>query len=960
MDIEAKYLNIRWKNKNEIEEVKENFLSEKLEHIDDNTYFLQLYTYTKIDDLYAQIAFHVDEEDIIPAILLSDGAKEELRRVIDPATNKIWWVEKGKWVENKEYKTKYYHTKLFNHIGDTKIFFGDILVDINVKNISLNQEDVGIILDDFKNELWKLIYSKNSYSNMNIKTDSIFTIDENYVKLLKEYIKQINKFLLNPKSRLDEVFLKENLKKVKPSQKTFVEYINNPSDKYYTSRTKQANYNIAENQYVYYTFNFIDYLLTYNIKYQRYLYNSSKNRINNIKENISKLSNVLTTKELEVNKKLFLKDLENKKNIYKKIINITSKENKNSNSKKYHFRIIKIETFMNKYYDEEDGCIYENKELYYHAKLIDGDDNIIYRLSNDDFDEIFTNDCLGMFNIECVLTKIPNIYSFYNYYVPKQNEHKIMHYRTDEYINFTVQDDKDRLFQNIDILIKEKKESSKYYSKYHFIFYDQLNSEYLNINNFNTDYCMIYIPNDNIELIKVIEKSIITNKRLKISIYRSKIRKSYAYKLDSISNIEPVTLKEKIKKLEEKRIIYEANNWIRKFNPKINKQDYNTLQYLEQQKKYSNLNFIMENKRVQSYISTDILLKLHKQLLILREKLKKLNIYPSSYFPNSMIFIQNPIYSKIYTLFNQLLKIQNLDNDTLKLIETTEKNITIVDLPHIYEKWCLIVILNTFIYSFKFEPTSADWLQKLTNSLFDNRSINIDIKLTNKNLGYDVIIWYEKELSSKKIPDIVLDIKHTQLYKTYRIVIDAKFHEDTKIKKLIKLLYHEKNYSENGQNTVFIFHPDDHAMEKEEIIINQQVWGKGSFFGEGILYDEDNFFNYANHQYGAICITPKNFDYLFMVQRFIGMCLQYYTYSNLNVKPNSWICIGCGHANSNENSSCEKCKNYVVYSYCYNCGSKIIKNGHFWSYHKYVVDDPYNIDCPNCGHNLLDYLAMKN
>ena len=289
------------------------------------------------------------------------------------------------------------------------------------------------------------------------------------------------------------------------------------------------------------------------------------------------------------------------------------------------------------------------------------------------------------------------------------------------------------------------------------------------------------------------------------------------------------------------------------------------------------------------------------------------------------------------------------------MLDVTENRITIVDIPHVYEKWCLIVLINTFIHSFGFKPVKADWLKQLANSLFNNRAKNVSIDFTNKSLGYDVKIWYEKELSSKKIPDIVLEIKHVQLHSPYIVVVDAKFHENAKIINLIKLLYSEKNYSENGKNSVFIFHPDKNAMEKEEIIINQQVWGKGSFFGEGILYDEDNIFNYANHKYGAICITPKNFDYLFMVQRFIGMCLQYYTYININMKPIVWICIGCGHANSHTSTSCEKCGNVVIYSHCYNCRSKIIKNGHFWSYHKYVIDDPFNIDCPNCGHNLLDY-----
>lgn len=951
MNIEAKYLNIKWKNKNEIEKVIENFLTEKLEYIDDSTYFLQLYTYVKIDNLFAQIAFHVDDETITPTILLNDGSKQALKKIIDPETNKIWWVEEGEWSN----QGKFYESLFINHIGDTKIIFDNIIVDINVRPVSLTEGDVEIILNDFKNELWKLIYSKKSYSSINIKSDSLFTINQEYVDLLKEYIVQIKKFLLDPKSRLNDIFGKEKLNKVKPNQKTFMEYINNPANKYYTSRQKEADYNISENQYVCYTFHFIEYLLSYNIKYQTYLYDSSMNKIKDIKQYTSTLNKIISSKELEVNKNMFLKDLDNKKNIYNKLVSMGITTNKTNDNKRYSFNFIKIEPYMNKYYDE-DRNLTEEQMYYYHAKIND-EPNLIYRLSNNDFDGVFNNDCLGLCEIDCVLKKDRSTYDFYNYYVPKESSYKFMFYKTIDYINFTVQDDKENLFQNIDIKLIEKKGSTTFYTKYRFDFYKTSNNISPATNNVSTkNYNSIYIPNDNEELINNIEESFLHNKRVKISIYKDKVQEICAFIIEDISSIVPIALKEKIEKLEHKRNIYEANNWIRKFKPKENKHDYNTLRYIEQQKIYSNQRFITENNRMQSYINTDILVKLYMQLSQLKSKFNQLNILSSSKFPNSIVFIQNPTYAKIYQLFNQLLNMQNIDKNTFNLFEILENKITVTDIPHIYEKWCLIVVLNTLIYSFDFKPVNDNWITELANSLFGKRTINIKIEFTNTSLGYDITVFYEKKIASNKIPDIILEIKHKQLYNSYKVVIDAKFHEDTKVIDLINLLYYHKNYSEDYKNSVFVFHPDKNAMEKEDIIVNQQVWGKGSFLGEGILYSQDNTLNYTNHKYGVVCISPTNYDYLFMAQRFIGMCLQYYTYVNIGFKPNIWLCIGCGHGNSSEHTYCDKCGSYVGYTHCYNCGNKLIKNGHFWSYHKYVIDDPYNIDCPNCGANLSGYV----
>ena len=281
----------------------------------------------------------------------------------------------------------------------------------------------------------------------------------------------------------------------------------------------------------------------------------------------------------------------------------------------------------------------------------------------------------------------------------------------------------------------------------------------------------------------------------------------------------------------------------------------------------------------------------------------------------------------------------------------------------------------------------------------------------NNELECKIKVWYEKEFITKKCPDIFLEIIYQDI--EYSIVLDAKFHEEADIKHLVKELYYDKDYAgrkisffqedkdydafyefyfkdmdaktKNVKddtdyfNKVFILHPDFNALSREGIVINNQKWGKYSYYGEGVLFSGKNEADdlrinehddiTSNHRYGAIVINPKNYSYQTMMQRLIGMCLQYYPYVISAEIPSSWLCISCGNVNiETENSrkkiienntkrqrQCKYCDNIVVYSWCYTCGTKIIKNGIFWTYHNTNQENIYDIKCPNCFATLDDY-----
>ena len=70
------------------------------------------------------------------------------------------------------------------------------------------------------------------------------------------------------------------------------------------------------------------------------------------------------------------------------------------------------------------------------------------------------------------------------------------------------------------------------------------------------------------------------------------------------------------------------------------------------------------------------------------------------------------------------------------------------------------------------------------------------------------------------------------------------------------------------------------------------------------------------------------------------------------------FCISCGSGNlkqvntytGNIKSSwyeCNICQHFTTYNHC-KCGTRLIKNGDYWTYHSQMPMEPLNIKCPKC------------
>jgi pyrethroid hydrolase len=361
--------------------------------------------------------------------------------------------------------------------------------------------------------------------------------------------------------------------------------------------------------------------------------------------------------------------------------------------------------------------------------------------------------------------------------------------------------------------------------------------------------------------------------------------------------------------------------------------------------------------------------------------LKQLNIKPSATFPNSMTFVQNPDYQAVYSgfkAFNDIKGKNNLSDNLLLKLEKVEE-IGLVNMPLLYERWCLLQIIKVLVQVFKYR-TSSDWKCKLLEIIstrgrkqgVESSSDDADIEFFNDDVGRKIFLKYEPVLVNNRRPDFVMDViaqsKEQGKQLRRRFVMDAKYYSTEVfeglggISNVVKDLYLRKNYSEDNKNFVFILHPAQGTIIDK---VSPQSWADNSYLGELKLFDWDSDLRKNHyHQYGSVCISPVlRLGYLDELQRLIGMFLQYgienYDKSSRSDDVSSFnFCLACGshklkiiNGASNFKASrymCEDCGHFTSYNHCNKCGTKLIKNGEYWSYHSHMPIEPFNIKCPAC------------
>jgi len=855
---EAKNISIEWYDEDTVLKINEAILPISVEVESSFLYKIELQIYTRLESgLDGQIAFHIIDEnsDITPYFLDASNNKIQLISIIDPSNGKTWWVERGKWSRSKKYRS----APLWNHIGDAKIIFGDIVCDINIRANSFTRKQLDLYLNDFRNDFWYLILQKDSITQGGARNTQVTLLDSDTIELVSKFIEYIEKVLSNPKKELREIQRLKDIKKVKPVARTFMEIATTGYQRKMTSRDTIESYNVPENRYIYYILQRVYDMVYYMLRASGHMEEIYENKYKFDKERLENFSNKKTIdkeayeneiedlrtriekEERELENSILLQnnelkiELQKQINLSKKIQNALHLQQPNNQQDIPITFIIKLEGKR-----ENDG----DKLQFW---------GFIRRIESTQWDSLGINNWFSLeFNIgifdflesgqEYSITatttytkeNIPQG-TVHNIYFSYIKELKILNsidleYRT---MYIKLQSRQDDFNSNIGFWGKGKNNSEDDW----FVFRqgDTLSLEFKNI--FDS-------------VLKEWSEYKISGYIIKSKFEKQQggfIHKRFFTYIDSIELLSKTAIQKALEKLVSERTSLEATNWERPLSPQEQQEQENERKALEK-----STNLLKEQQKNNLELVKSLEPKLYK-LKKLLSKCEILKIKQDSYFPNSMTFVQNPNYQGAHSFYKRVKDIAGVDESVFIQLQLVEK-IGLIDIPTIYERWCFLQIIKVLIDKYKFLP-EENWKGKLANQAVGNLNKIRDVKINfrNINIEKEIDLWYEKELPSKKRPDFVLDIRSTfNLGHTHRLVMDAKFHEEVDIEKQIALLYHKKNYSEGNSNTVFILHPDPNKSIKKKR--TPKKWGNDAYYGEVEMfkYEWDVKNKNPNHKYGAI------------------------------------------------------------------------------------------------------------
>ncbi|MEZ9395302.1 nuclease domain-containing protein [Vibrio splendidus] len=840
-----KYIETSWHDKFTLLELVESQYHLLLDEVSKEKFEAFTTIYPNVEGLKrSQIAISYTDRKTLrsPVIVLPGGTTVPLKKIEDPNTGKIWWVEPGEWnSHNKEWRNNTHRTA-----GAISFRIGKQNLNLHVTLSDASKDDLDKYLIDFKSGMWELILDETSYIHAEAKKGIAGSVDETTLKLVDSILSAGRNVLKKPKSELREIQTLKPRKAVKPVPRTFMEIATKGESRQLTSRGSKANFNVAENCYVLYVLMATQRIVSQLCRVSR----SKTERLSNNLEKLQQRADSLKDYK-EVKRDLVVKD-------YKVALESVNVEKINLDKAKH---LEKLEQ-----YSSSGGG------------------------------------STGFLKVQ-----------------------------------------------------KATNNNDGYFCK---IKYDE-NGEWQNLGNsssmilnLNEKYFPLFEPNSEYLL----------SAEMTTSWYKN--GQTVVFKPIYISNIKVLPSSKKIadiEKIKQQAIELKSNGWKRKLsNEELKEQEKERVSIRNRQVFFSNQ--LQSISHVYEFLTPK-----EKQLRELIKQIKALGVYPKSSFPNSMTFVQNPSYQAVHGGYKKLKEQVGLtDEDILMSLEKVD-SIGLINIPLLYERWCLLQLIKSFIHSFRFQVEDG-WKRKLLRILENKYSDDV-IYFFNNSSKREISLSYEPRLSNGKTPDFVLDMTFetkagAKLKK--RVVLDAKFYSRAFMRgrgglnSVLEELAIKKDYSENSKNAVYVLHPEAHALEDAGGPVSPQEWGSITYLGELRLFDWDS--QNPPHQYGAVCLNPLlSHQYSDEMQRLIGMLLQYEPsklHQSDDVESHNF-CIGCGSSSlrlvlHNQRNSkklwyqCNECELFTVYNHCHSCNHRLIKNGEYWTYHSTMPMQPTNIKCPQC------------
>lgn len=360
-----------------------------------------------------------------------------------------------------------------------------------------------------------------------------------------------------------------------------------------------------------------------------------------------------------------------------------------------------------------------------------------------------------------------------------------------------------------------------------------------------------------------------------------------------------------------------------------------------------------------------------RQLAETDARFSHLGVQQSPSFPLGMRFISNPEYAACLSAFKKIRKLfEHGGLDMSQLEEVT--NVGILHASDIYEKWCLLKILQLLQSDFQFKAERG-WVEKLVATAL-GRATNVKFELSRDDLQMKAILTCQAEMPSGKRPDFILEIINTSDDFSLRqasesdcsssIVMDAKFRSSWKndgLPRMLNDLILVKGYdkaTESGK--IFILQPCDATVYP---VASPLEWGAHCDYG-----------GKASHHQGWIQTGVKSSGVSSTqhLKRLLAMLFQSVFPEPQEVLnddgKSKWtshsFCIGCGEyhreimAKSTKSGAkiwrldCKLCGVWTMRNHCYHCKAPLFKSGTMWTYHLTVADQVTNVICPRCGSHF--------
>jgi hypothetical protein len=359
---------------------------------------------------------------------------------------------------------------------------------------------------------------------------------------------------------------------------------------------------------------------------------------------------------------------------------------------------------------------------------------------------------------------------------------------------------------------------------------------------------------------------------------------------------------------------------------------------------------------------------------------ERAGIGSTAMFPMGMRFAQNPIYAAALAAFH---RVSELERDTGIGSDALDRlgSINMLHASAIYERWCLIKIIDVLVEDFGFVP-QGEWVEHVIASACrvagHGKGFSVDFRRSEPKMTARLEI--EPMLDNGRRPDFRLRFEMGRSggskKSTFQnvgndapgLVMDAKFRtrwQHDELPEMLKLLVGTKRYDQDGCR-VFILQPARGAIRDRSSPLG---WGRDCDYGHRFP---------TRHAHGSIQLAAdlaRGGGSITNLRRLIAMELQ-----DVFPEPEaetireprgdvevcaatSSFCINCGTThdvsdvtpgrtgrdNRKWHFGCPKCGAGTIQTHCFGCATAIRKNGLHMTYHLTVADQISNVVCQQCG-----------